>query len=424
MCNTPSALPLLHAAATIFDAPEHRLAESARLAWKRSFVSGGDWMRMALGVLRNEILPNRRVDFSRLGWTKYGLASGAAALVLIPAVWLKQFWLLLAALPVFYAAEAQMAFLFPLALDGFPRAISESRRWTRRAGGTWRVMKVVMPIAASMIFGGFLGRGFVRSWCLGCVAVLIWYEQLRKSQKAESVRPLLEIGPALPLLTRCVRLRIFENREPVRLLYATDLHCRGESSRRAPLQLVRAARENLPDLIVLGGDLADARNGLPLLAETVRQLRESAPVWAIAGNHDQAVGLPAVKAVVESAGGNWLGESSVLLRWPRREPFYLDGAIPENDLRCRSRILCAHNPKIFPAAAARGYPLVLAGHLHGGQFVFAERRGRLFPGAWFYRWNGTLFELGESTMLVSRGVSDTLPLRWNCPREILLCEIY
>ena len=40
-------------------------------------------------------------------------------------------------------------------------------------------MATVMPLAAVMLAGGFLGRGFVRSWCLGCLAVCLWYEHLR-----------------------------------------------------------------------------------------------------------------------------------------------------------------------------------------------------------------------------------------------------
>jgi predicted MPP superfamily phosphohydrolase len=281
-----------------------------------------------------------------------------------------------------------------------------------------------MPIAASMILGGFLGRGFLRSWCVGCLAILVWYERLRAERNAPVPRSLLEIGTTQPLLVRRTPLRIFGYAEPVRLLYASDLHCGGGHSRRAVEQLVCAAREHSPDLILLGGDLADAKGGLPLLTETVAVLCACAPVWAIAGNHDERTGLRDVIAAISRGGGDWLGGRSILWRSARREPFYLDGVIPGSISSGHKRILCAHDPAIFPRAAALEYPLVLAGHLHGGQFVCSERRGRLLPGAWFYRWNGLRFEKGRSTMLVSRGVADTLPVRWNCPREILLCELY
>jgi predicted MPP superfamily phosphohydrolase len=55
--------------------------------------------------------------------------------------------------------------------------------------------------------------------------------------------------------------------------------------------------------------------------------------------------------------------------------------------------------------------------------VFFERGGRLYPGAFLYRWNGLRFHENGSTLVVSRGVRDTLPLRWNCPREVILVEV-
>jgi predicted MPP superfamily phosphohydrolase len=426
------ATTLLHEAATLFDAPETRLAEYTRGVWRNGFASGAEWMRSALGRLRNEEPIKRNVSFAALGCRKYALAIMAALPTIALAIVTKQLWWLPAGVLLFYAVEAQMVFLFPLALDGTDFSFSESRRWTKRAGGTVRVMLKVMTLAATMIFGGFFGRGFVRSWCLGCLAIVIWYERLREAgidgnEIGKSSRPRLEIGATQPLLTRRVQLRGFGEPEPVRLLYASDLHCREHYS-RATDQLTQAAREHRPDMIVLGGDLVDSRNGLSLLTETVRSLSACAPVWAIAGNHDHSAGVQEVRSAVERGGGNWLDGGSTRLPGARRNPIYLDGGVSgmttTADTNATSRrILCAHDPKIFPEAAALGYPLVLAGHLHGGQFVCAERKGRLFPGGWFYRWNGPRFELGQSTLLVSHGVSGTLPLRWNCPRDILLCEL-
>ena len=45
-------------------------------------------------------------------------------------------------------------------------------------------MGTVLPLAAVMLFGGLIGKGFVRSWCLGCLAVCIWYEELRQEMAA------------------------------------------------------------------------------------------------------------------------------------------------------------------------------------------------------------------------------------------------
>jgi predicted MPP superfamily phosphohydrolase len=258
---------------------------------------------------------------------------------------------------------------------------------------------------------------------VGCLVVLIWYERLRNPTNSRKIsRSRLEIGPSQPLYVRKESLRIFNQSQPFRLLYASDLHFKGERSRRVAEQIISAARGCAPDLILLGGDLVDTNAGLPRLTRTVAELSELAPTWAVAGNHDAMVGLPVVQSAVETGGGNWLENQSVLIggRWP----FFLDGKVTENVSANHPRVLCAHDPEVFPEAAECGYSLVLAGHLHGGQFVLMERAGRFVPASWFYRWNGLRFARSASTMLVSRGASDTLPLRWNCPREILLCELY
>jgi len=82
----------------------------------------------------------------------------------------------------FYLVEVQMVFLFPVSLDGSARPFRDARRWTRRAGGTVAALSIVLPVAFTMVFGGLAGRGFVRSWCLGCLAICVWYVQLREAE--------------------------------------------------------------------------------------------------------------------------------------------------------------------------------------------------------------------------------------------------
>jgi hypothetical protein len=90
-------------------------------------------------------------------------------------------WPLLLVVPVFYAVEVQAVFAFPAALDGAAHPIAASRRIVRDNGGTLRSTAIVAAIAACMLGGGFAGRGFRRSWCVGCLAVLLWYERWRPS---------------------------------------------------------------------------------------------------------------------------------------------------------------------------------------------------------------------------------------------------
>jgi hypothetical protein len=138
-------------------------------------------MQQALAHLRGRPLAAPVAGLHLLGGVKYTLAL-AGVLVVAGAAFLLGCWpLLVLCVPVFYAIEAQFVFLFPLALDGTVHPWRESRIWTVRAGGTLAVMRVVLPLAAVMLLGGFVRQGFVRSWCLGCLAVCLWYEDLRNS---------------------------------------------------------------------------------------------------------------------------------------------------------------------------------------------------------------------------------------------------
>lgn len=77
--------------------------------------------------------------------------------------------------------EARFVFAFPCALDGSSTPLRASHRLLARDRGAPSATVTVARIAAEMLFGGLRGRGFARSWCVGCIAVLLWYEAARTS---------------------------------------------------------------------------------------------------------------------------------------------------------------------------------------------------------------------------------------------------
>jgi predicted MPP superfamily phosphohydrolase len=374
-------------------------------------------MHLALQRLRGSDGPAPCTNFHRLGLVKYGLASAAALTSLAAFALMALPCLLLLAAVAFYAVEAQMVFLFPVALDSNARPFREARRLTRRAGGTVAVMCIVVPIAAFMLLAGFSGCGFVRSWCLGCLAICNWYEELRTldSEEGNGPRFPLAIADFRPLLVRTERVSL-GLKHSLRLLYASDLHLGHRWTRRVPGQLLRAARDTQPDLILLGGDLADHAGALAPLRECVQSLTRIAPLLAVPGNHDVRAGITEVRAAVRDGGGHWLPDEAWM------GPVRIDGVLDRRPTD-RPRVLCTHSPGTFPAATDAGYRIVLAGHLHGGQCVLAEHKGLLYPAAWLYRWHGMRFDQSGTVMLVSRGAADSFPIRWNCPREVILCVV-
>ena len=224
----------------------------------------------------------------------------------------------------------------------------------------------------------------------------------------------IEVGARRPLLVR--RENVSTIGAGKRLLFASDLHLRKDGPRHIVDGLLEIASRECPDLVLLGGDLVDSTNGLEALRSLVQKLSRIAAVCAVAGNHDGWVGVGRVRETVAGGGGHWLQDAP----WFLTRDCAIYGA-REQPLKSASRhLLCTHHP----VASARPFDLTLSGHLHGGQFVLYQRQGRLYPGAFLYRWNGLRFddEAGR-TLLISRGVQDSLPFRWNCPREVLMVDI-
>jgi len=228
----------------------------------------------------------------------------------------------------------------------------------------------------------------------------------------------LEIGLNQALHVREERLST--RPDACRLLYVSDIHLRNGRSDPLCRQILEAAARCSPDVVLLGGDLADRRSELNRLSALITRLRAFSPVLAIGGNHDRSVGIDSVREAVVHGGGHWIHDTVarvthrgrvIAVAGPETTP-PTDGDV---------RVLCAHDPRIWKTARHAGYHLVLAGHLHGCQLVACEYRDRLFPAAIFYPYCFLSHQPGSTRLVVSRGVSDLLPIRWRCPREVVLC---
>jgi len=216
--------------------------------------------------------------------------------------------------------------------------------------------------------------------------------------------------------------RLSARKDACRLMYVSDIHLRSTRSDHLCRQVIATARSSRVDALLLGGDLVDEPGELEKLALLVSALREIAPVFAVGGNHDRAVGIDRVRDAVAGGGGRWIHAGSAHVMHGTRV-IGISGpeahSLPRGDVQ----VLCAHDPRIWKSARQRGYDLVLAGHLHGCQFVAFEFRDRLYPGAVFYPFCYLSHQSGATRLVVSRGISDLVPIRWRCPREVVLCHV-
>ncbi len=231
---------------------------------------------------------------------------------------------------------------------------------------------------------------------------------------------MLEIGLKHALHVRDERLST--RPDACRLLYVSDIHLRNGRSDRLCRQVLDSVAGCTPDVVLLGGDLVDRASELITLRELVAALHEFAPVLAVAGNHDCHIGIDRVREAVARGGGHWIHDGVARVTHGERV-IAISGPETAQRVDGHVRVLCAHHPRIWKTSQHAGYDLVLAGHLHGCQLVAGEYRDRLFPGALFYPYCFLSHRAGSTRLVVSRGVSDLVPIRWRCPREVVLCHV-
>lgn len=231
---------------------------------------------------------------------------------------------------------------------------------------------------------------------------------------------MLEIGYNTHFEIRKARLAC-PVKEPLRVLYLSDLHFNGRSEQMA-IRISEEVRELSPDLILLGGDYVDTRAGLAYLDALLAALSGLCQVLAVAGNHDRFFGIKAIEHCMQKHKVQWIEGRSLRLSL-KNSLVVVDGncSLLENE-KADVRMLCLHQP-LDPAKLPACYQLAFAGHLHGSQFVLWENEKGLFPGRFFYKWNILEATIGHCRYYISKGLGDTLPLRYNCPKDLLVVDL-
>lgn len=225
-----------------------------------------------------------------------------------------------------------------------------------------------------------------------------------------------------------------------RIAQVSDLHNTefGQDNSR----LLERLADAKPDLIVVTGDLLDSRRtDLDAALRFGQAAVAVAPVCYVPGNHEGRIPeiYAQLKQGLEEAGVTVLeDERTTLVREDAQIALIgLRDVLNETEAGIQARlaglvspedefqILLAHRPELFPAYADCGLDLIFSGHAHGGQVRLPIVGGLIAPNqGLFPTYQAGLYQDGESTMVVSRGLGNSLcPLRVNNRPELVVVEL-
>jgi predicted MPP superfamily phosphohydrolase len=191
-----------------------------------------------------------------------------------------------------------------------------------------------------------------------------------------------------------------------------------------------------PDLVV---DLGDITEEDPRYqgeaARIVAEYKAPLGTFAVAGNFDVRCGTDTLREELGRVGVVYLENEAACVAFnggdlwlvglgdPWTGGADLDralAAVPES----ATVVLLSHSPDIVGEVAGRGIPLMLSGHLHGGQIVVPFAGPALGMSRYGTRFAWGSWRVGPTQLVVSRSLGEeALPIRLFCPPEIVLLTL-
>ncbi len=221
--------------------------------------------------------------------------------------------------------------------------------------------------------------------------------------------------------------------EGFRITQISDLHNKefGKDSCR----LLALTEAQMPDLIVLTGDLTDSYHpDLNKALDTAGRLTKLAPCYYVTGNHEHRMSREKQERFfrgLEERGVTLLRNEAVTLGVGKDFRLLgLDCNLGKMDLLYalmadrpaeELNILLAHKPNYAKEYEKSGVDLVLTGHAHGGQWRLPAVGGLYAPGqGLFPKYTAGMYRLGKTVLCVSRGLGNSsFPLRIENKPEIV-----
>lgn len=220
-------------------------------------------------------------------------------------------------------------------------------------------------------------------------------------------------------------VELFDGNESVSIMHLSDMHVWFSSTMLEELATIVDA--NPPHMILMTGDYFDLAIGARLVCSFLKRIDNKVPILFIKGNHEKFFGNKTRDLFLENSNCHEVedkiykyqtknGNVIQITSWSNR-----DALTAESQSR---NILLIHNPERLKAEGVSNAHLILAGHLHGGQFIFYKTsKGHNWPGSLIYKYCVDRTKIGSTELIVSKGLGDTFPFRFNCPKEVVKIDL-
>jgi uncharacterized protein len=229
----------------------------------------------------------------------------------------------------------------------------------------------------------------------------------------------------MEIVERQENINFFGGLENLSIIHISDIHLRYSTTVLAKLEDT-ITRHN-PDLILLTGDYYDLPRGAYSFRKFLIKISKKHTVVFIRGNHDTIYGSK-ISKLLAGIPNCFLVENSVYKYQSAKGYCYnITSWKNRRSLPCNTNeknIVLIHNPEKIKTGELSNIQLILAGHLHGGQFIFFRTKNNSnFPGCILYKHCADRKQIMNTTLIVSKGLGDTFPFRLNCPKEIVRITI-
>ncbi|MDD2951102.1 MAG: metallophosphoesterase [Sulfuricurvum sp.] len=219
-----------------------------------------------------------------------------------------------------------------------------------------------------------------------------------------------------------VSKKINSKTDKLKIIFISDIHHGPFLSRERVHNLVDLVNNEMPDIIILGGDYVHRdKKYISSCFDELQYLKAKYGVYAILGNHDHWEGKELTIKNIQRAKINLLDNNASWISVGKSRikiggvDDYLEGVQDINPTLTGVKkedfvILVTHNPDYIEEIKDNTQiDLVLAGHTHGGQVTFFGLYAPILPTKTRQKYRTGKVQVGSMTAIISTGVGTVTP---------------